>query len=283
MKKITFLFAALMLIVANNVKADSDIPANTYPSGDGILHYVMYDCSTEQIIQTLPEVDQTFTLAIDITGHAGLLSFINDWSLTSPGQKSIAMHLWAGDDSGKACDVRLMHIKGNIYGATINLKYLVGNAQANPVFPADFLAAYETPGTAFYFHAIVLGFGYGEAGEGLDWWNPGAHGTGGFGLLHVGTAPYTGAYASDKEFYGDDDTNNPYIFYQGASAGLAAPCTVIETGITSVSVDSPIVNHEYYNLQGAKLSRQPESGLFIDKAIKANGTSSATKISKLVK
>jgi hypothetical protein len=280
-KRFTLLFAALMLSVVY-AKADSDIVANAYTEGDGTLHYVMYDCATGQVIHTLPEVDQTFTLAVDITGHAGLLSFINDWTLTSTGQKSIALHLWSGPGDMYNGDVRLMHIGGNIYGATINLKYLVCNAQTNPVFPTDFIAGYQTAGEVFYFHAIVLGFGYGAAGEGIDWWNGGAHGTGGFGVLHVATAPYTGAYASDPIFYGDDNASNPYIFYEGVSAGLAAPCSST-SGITPVTVGSPVVGHEYYNLQGVKLSRQPESGLFIDKAIKANGASDATKVLKQLK
>jgi hypothetical protein len=281
MRKITLLFAALMLSVVY-AKADSDIVANAYTEGEGTLHYVMYDCATGQIIHTLPEVDQTFTLAVDITGHAGLLSFINEWTLTSTGQKSIALHLFSGPADMYAGDIRLMHMGGNIYGATINLKYLVCNAQANPVFPTEFLSTYEVPGDVFYFHAIVLGFGYGEAGEGIDWWNGGAHGTSGFGVLHVATAPYTGAYASDPLFYGDDNATNPYIFYGGISEGLAAPCSST-TGITPVTVDSKVIGHEYYNLQGVKLSVQPETGLFIDKAIKANGTSIATKVLKSLK
>ena len=282
MKKITLFFLSAMLLASFNVMADTDITANKYADGEGFLHYVMYNCTTNQIIQTLPEVDQTFTFAIDIAGTPGLEQFINNYTLTSPGEKSIAMHLWTGNGT-YACDVRLMHMAGTTYGATLNLKYLVGNAQANPVFPEAALAEFKTPGAVFYWHAIVLGFGYGAAGEGIDWWNPSAHGASGFGLLHVATAPYTGAHASDPIFYGDDNETNPYIFYQGASAGLAAPCSV-STAVKDIPMSaSPVIGHEYYNLQGGRLLEEPQSGLFIDKAIRADGSSLTTKSLKYIK
>ena len=288
MKKITFILVVLISLTVFIVKADTTadptytiLPANL----NGGIHYVMYDCAAGKIIQALPEVDQTFTLAVDVTGST-LMYFLNDWTLSSPGtDKSIALHLWAKDDQSKNCDVRLMHISGNIYGAKINLKYLVGNGNGETTaFPEDFLASYKTPGKVFYFDAAVFGFGYNTNTNviNIDWWDESAHGPGGFGLIHVATAPYTGAYASDPVFNGN--SNPAYIFTGtwGYTAGLAAPCSEFSTGITPATVDpdSPIVAHEYYNLQGVKLPKEPESGLFIDKAIKANGTSVVTKILK---
>ena len=282
MKKITLFFLSATLLASINVIADTNITANKYAEGEGILHYVMYDCGANQIVQTLPEVDQTFTFAIDISGTPGLEEFINNYTLTSAGEKSIAMHMWAGDGSYN-CDVRLMHMTGTLYGATLNLEYLVGNDQANPVFPSTFLTDFKTTGTIFYWHAIVLGFGYSEDDEGIDWWNPSAHGTSGFGVLHVATAPYTGAYDSDSIFYGDDNEINPYIFYEGASAGLAAPCSV-STAVKEIPMNaSPIIKHEYYNLQGGRLIEEPQNGLFIDKAVRVDGSNLTNKKLKFFK
>lgn len=53
-----------------------------------------------------------------------------------------------------------------------------------------------------------------------------------------------------------------------------------DSAIEDVMVDSKTVAVEYYNIQGQQLNAEPENGLFIKKAIKANGTVEATKVAK---
>jgi hypothetical protein len=273
MKKLSLLF--ILMAAFSFAFADVDLPANW----DVDHHHVVYDCSTGNFLTTAPEIDETFTFALDITGHAGLLYFMNDWALTSTGEKSIALHIYTGPSDMYACDFRLMHISGNIYGATINLKELVGNAQSNPMLPAEFLAEITQPGAENWFHAVVIGFGYGDAGEGIDWWNWAAHNgdnTGGFGSIHFATAPYTGTKTGEI-FYGDDNTENPYIFYGGVSAGLAAPCSIVSSVKEQIIDKGIIISTEYYDVMGRKVSKD-KTGLVIEKVIYSSGVVESNKI-----
>jgi hypothetical protein len=273
MKKI---FTILALVSVSALFAEVDLPANWVEDH----HNVVYDCSAGTFLATAPEIDQTFTFAIDITGHPGLQFFMNDYTLSSTGEKSIALHIYTGPGDTYACDFRLMHMGGNIYGATINFSHFIGNAQGSPMLPADFLATLTEPGAVNWFHAIVIGFGYGAAGEGIDWWNWAAHNgdvTGGFGTLHFATAPYTGTKTGEI-FYGDDDTENPYIFYQGESTGLAAPCSNVYASVQGQIFDKgTVVSVEYFDILGRKVSND-RKGLVIERVLYSSGKVENNKI-----
>ena len=66
--------------------------------------------------------------------------------------------------------------------------------------------------------------------------------------------------------------------------GYAAPCVDLHTDVkTPVDSNSPIVGYEYFNLLGGRLLIKPESGMYIQKAIRENGTSATTKVFKQLK
>lgn len=50
--------------------------------------------------------------------------------------------------------------------------------------------------------------------------------------------------------------------------------------VNGVESDAPVVSATYYNFQGQRLSSEPESGLYIIRAVKADGTVKATKVAK---
>lgn len=52
------------------------------------------------------------------------------------------------------------------------------------------------------------------------------------------------------------------------------------TGIGSVEADADVVASEYFDMMGRKLNAEPQSGLFIRKDLKADGTTVATKLAK---
>lgn len=52
------------------------------------------------------------------------------------------------------------------------------------------------------------------------------------------------------------------------------------SSVESVESDAPVVSATYYNFQGQRLSSEPESGMYIIRAVKADGTVKATKVAK---
>ncbi|MDR1973144.1 MAG: hypothetical protein LBQ31_00530 [Bacteroidales bacterium] len=282
MKKL-FLSATLLFAFAFIAKADHDVPANW--NAEGGYHSYVYDCQTGGIVSSLPQLDETFTFAVDITGDENLLKFINDWTPSVEGaQKSFAIHFW--NDLGNAGDARLMHIEGNIYGATINLKYLVANAGAAPVNPD--LSNYLLNDSVYWWHAVVVGFCYNESEAGIDWWKSGQTGEGGvrpdydFGVVHLRTAAYDGSHATDENFYADD-LEPVYPWYTETTAGMAAPCATaslepeaIET--VSLTTNATVVSREYFNVLGQKLSVPPVKGIYVERAKMSNGSVVSKKL-----
>ena len=217
------------------------------------------------------EVDEAFTFAVDITGTA-----LADWVKTPTNAdctRSIAINKWSGFGDFNGETNRLKHIKDNIYGTTWCF------TQMGTTFKVE---EATKPGEVTYFYMTIFGFEYTSENPTVDWWKLPTDINAVEGAAFR-SAPYTGTKTSVK-FFGNDYANEG--FWNMAVGGYAPTCAVIpadETGIHPVIVDSPVVNREYYNLLGVKLSKQPESGLFIEKAIKADGTSVATKVLKPLK
>ncbi|GHT76939.1 hypothetical protein AGMMS50262_16650 [Bacteroidia bacterium] len=268
MKKITLLVAAFVMVAfCANAQLNNPKDADGY-------YIVKWDCASEQFATSNNfEVDETFTFAIDVTGMA-LEEWLKETPAVAGATRSLALNKWTsfGDVSGDSH--RLKQIKGNIYGATWNFAQLATTMD---------VGAATTEGAETYVLGTVFGFEFTADSPGAAWWqNP----------IDIDplpedgqqpifrTLPYTGTKTSE-EFFNSDYPGLFDVAY-GNVKGYAPACAVT-TGIGSITVDSSIVGHEYYNIQGAKLSRQPESGLFIDKAIKADGSSVSTKILKTLK
>lgn len=93
------------------------------------------------------------------------------------------------------------------------------------------------------------------------------------------TLPYSGTKTS-AEFYSDDYEGGLFFSNNTPEKGYTLPCVVVTAIHDIIKSESPVIRNEYYNIQGAKLSREPERGMFIHRAIKADGTAESTKVIK---
>ena len=275
MKKF-FLLTASLFAFTFIAKADHDLAANW--NSEGGYHNYVYDCQAGEIVSSLPQLDETFTFAVDITGDEDLLKFINEWTPSVDGaEKSLALHFW--NDAGQAGDARLMHISGNLYGVTINLKYLVANGGSSPVYPD--LSNYLQNDSIYWWHALVVGFCYTGTEAGIDWWKANNTGADGlrpdydFGVIHIRTAAYDGSHAADENFWADD-FDPAYPWYTETTAGMAAPCSVSENNAAIETIktanNATVVSREYFNTLGQKLNRTPLKGMYIERAKMSNGS-----------
>jgi len=283
MKKITLLFATLLVVVIG-AKAQT---LNNPKDADG-YYIVKWDCNANNgqgnwAASNDFEVDENFVFAIDVTGTP-----FEDWVKETPtadgATRSIAINKWSNYGEINGLTNRLKPIRGNIYGATWNIAQM---GASGSTFDVESALGIDS---IVYVSGQVFGFEYTADNSGAGWWmwpdgvpeataiDPGT------GCIFK-TLPYTGTKTS-AEFYNDDypglfDTDSSI----GSQKGYAPSCAVIdeEQGIRPVTIDSPVVGHEYYNVLGIKLNREPVSGLFIDRATKADGTSVATKVLKPLK
>ncbi|MDR2684660.1 MAG: hypothetical protein LBB53_04690 [Prevotellaceae bacterium] len=267
MKKFTFLFAALVAVVFS-ANAQLANPVNT----DGEVYDVVWDCNDEEFKHDyLPQFDETFTFAVDVTGSALL-----EWVAAAPAgiTRSIGCKVYGWGETAPSADFkdaayRLTRIEGNIYGATWNLKQLTSSEAL--------ITDATTTGNAIYVKAVLFGYGYGiEDGEfkvGISWWSN-AYDIGGpadnAGAPIFRTAPYDGTHASDAAIrYTDGPLAS--AFGEGADGtGWANQC-FRTSAINEVPADANIVGYEYYNLQGMRLSAEPVEGLFIKISVLDNG------------
>jgi len=277
MKKFT-LFAMAVIISAFCATAQQTV--NNPKDAEG-FYIVKWDCANE-IFATANdfEVDETFTFAVDITGTPWVAWLAE--TPTNPGaSRSLALNKWTGfgDVSGDSHRLKPNPGKPNIYAATWNLAQLATTMD---------LAAATTQGARTYVFGQLFGFEYTSDNPGAGWWmwpssiavgsnvNPGTES----GAIFA-TLPYTGTKTSE-EFYNDDYDNE--LFGDAYPVKGYAPACAVITGIKDVlTSDIPIAKYEYYNLQGAKLAKEPEEGLFIVKAIRIDGSFSTKKILKPAK
>jgi hypothetical protein len=250
---------------------------NNPKDADG-YYIVKWNCTTGTWAASNDiEVDQTFVFAVDVTGTP-----FEAWLKATPtaagATRALAINKWTnfGDVSGGTN--RLKQIKGNIYGATWNIKQMATTMNVASATGKD---------SVVYVYGQVFGFEFTETNPGAGWWmwpseiaagtaiNPGT------GAIFK-TKPYTGNKTS-TEFFSDDVPGGLFFSNNTPEKGYTLPCA-IATGVSDqIKAQVPIVDHEYYNLQGVKLLRAPQQGLYIHKAIKADGTSITTKEAKSLK
>ena len=267
MKNFTFLIIAILTIVQG---ANAQTLNN--PKDSSGYYIVKWDCANSTWAASNDiEADETFTFAVDVTGTP-----FENWLKATPtaagSSRSLAINKWTnyGDVSGGTN--RLKQIKGNIYGATWNIIQIASTMNVTSATGIDSIV---------YIYGQVFGFEYTSTNPGAGWWMWPAEITAGTAIdpgtgSIFKTLPYTGTKTSD-EFFSDDFEGGLFLSNNTPEKGYTLPCAVV-TGISDISKpDSPVVGHEYYNLQGVKLSRKPERGVFIHKAIKADGSSVSTK------
>lgn len=267
MRKFTLLsFILLMFAMVSQSQT-----LNNPKDADG-YYIVKWNCATNTWAASNDvEADQTFVFAVDVTGTP-----FEAWLKATPtaggATRALAINKWTnyGDVSGGTN--RLKQIQGNIYGATWNIKQMATTMNVVNATSKDSIV---------YIYGQVFGFEFTATNPGAGWWmwpaeipagtaiNPGT------GAIFK-TKPYTGTKTS-AELFSDDYEGGLFFSNNTPEKGYTLPCVVI-TGVDKpLESNSPVIDHEYYNLQGVKLTRAPKSGLYIHKAIKADGTSVSTK------
>jgi len=273
MKKITLFIALLM---AWGISAQNATTLNNPKDVNGNVIY-QWDCTANTFAATNNyEIDQNVVFAVDVTGTP-----LESWLTQSPTGfiRDIAFSFWT--QWGGQVDGRFAQIKGNIYGATLNFKQLITSRQLQLTMlqgqvsgdPAVTNAL--TVGTITQIYGTVFGFSYSPTDatkDGNEWYTDAMN-----TVISTTTLPYTGTKTS-PEFY-----NSDYNFFYPESNtwdGYAPPCvTLVAQGLNNTYVsNSPIVAYEYYSILGGRLQLKPETGLFIQKAIREDGTSLTTKM-----
>ena len=270
MRKFTLLTISFILIVM----ASKSQTLNNPKDADG-YYIVKWDCTQNDWADSNNmEVDETFTFAVDVTGTP-----FEEWLKGTPtaagATRALAINKWTnyGDVSGGTN--RLKQINGNIYGATWNIAQMASTMDVGSATGID---------SVLYVYGQVFGYEYTADNPGAGWWmwpegvpeataiDPGT------GAIFR-TLPYTGTKTS-AEVWSDDYEGGLFFSNNTPEKGYTLPCSVI-TGISDpVKAEVRIVGHEYFNILGAKLPREPQSGLFIHRMIRADGTTKTVKILK---
>lgn len=250
------------------------------------------------------EIDENFVFAIDITGstvETFMKNFVDPFNPDAIPCVAYCARVTNPDiDKSGAGEIdgRLIKIKDNIYGATINL-YQAGVFQGKSLqfgYNRDTkeFAALQ-PGKEVWLAATSIFFAYtvdennDVVAEGISWYAANDQ------PIQFKTEAYTGTKHCDMFYKIDAEDCDPTgnWFYSGIrddDGGWGSPWTDLDelkaltttddAAIDDVTIDAETIAVEYYNIQGQKLNAAPENGLYIQKAIKADGT---VKASKLVK
>ncbi|MDR2058151.1 MAG: hypothetical protein LBP83_07735 [Dysgonamonadaceae bacterium] len=267
MKKVTL---SLVVLFLGALSANAQSLAN--PNGSDGKQTFIWD-SAKGAFSTGPsnaiEIDQVFTFAVDVAGTT-----LADWLAATPPAgctRSVGFVFNTNfAENITNFDGRMAHIQGTVYGMDVALSsYANGRSEATggQYFPAD---AFASGGITSYTVSI---FGYSED----EWWQNDLH-----GLVTFESAPYTGTKAAAEFYYSDYEAPTPtwpdeaYIAAPG-TASLDPDVNPTLTSIRQIVSDSPVVAYEYYSITGMKLREMPVEGAYIQKAIKADGTSIVTK------
>ncbi len=275
MRNFTYLLFAVLLACPGTVAMAQNL---NNPKDAGGYYIVKWDCAKSSFaVSNNLEADETFTFAVDVTGTP-----FENWLKATPtaagATRSLAINKWTnfGDVSGGTN--RLKKITGNVYGATWNVIQMASTMNVTKATGID---------SVVYIYGQVFGFEYTATNPGAGWWmwppevpvatqiNPGPGAI--FKFL-----PYTGTKKS-PELYSDDYEGGLFFSNNTPEKGYTLPCMVPTSALTIENPDSPVIRLEFYTIHGARLSLEPSRGMYVRKAIKADGTSESTKIFKIRK
>jgi hypothetical protein len=239
---------------------------------DGAGHYIVkWDCSENAFADTNDfEADETFIFAVDVTGTAWE-QWLNETPTAAGATRALAINKWTnwGDVSGGTN--RLKQISGNIYGATWNIAQIAtAEALINNSVMVD---------SVVYIYGQVFGYEFTDENPGANWWmwpesipggtaiDPGA----GTGAIFK-TLPYTGTKTSE-EFWSDAYVGGLFFSNNTPEKGYTVPCAELITSVPEIVIpDAKVIGHEYYNIMGQRLPKEPLKGFYFDKMLKDDGT-----------
>lgn len=106
-----------------------------------------------------------------------------------------------------------------------------------------------------------------------------------YGLNFVFGSGMTNGYAIRGSYTGDiimHNTPDQWLTMTTLPAVGNVDANVLnrDTAVEAVESDAPVVSKAFYNFQGQRLSSEPESGMYIIRAVKADGTVKSTKVAK---
>jgi hypothetical protein len=213
------------------------------------------------------EADETFTFAIDVTGTP-FAEWLTQTPTAAGATRALAINKWTnfGDVSGGTN--RLKQISTNIFGATWNIIQMASTMNVASAKGID---------SVIYVYGQVFGYEFTNDNPGAGWWlwpagvtvataiDPGT------GSIFR-TLPYTGTKTSE-EFYSEDFVGGLFFSNNAPEKGYTLPCPQALSDIPEfLNSDADIIGHEYYNILGERLQEKPQTGLYLHKMLKANGT-----------
>ncbi|MBE0652716.1 MAG: hypothetical protein IH594_02895 [Bacteroidales bacterium] len=271
MKKSTFLAAFLLMTAA----ISNSQTLNNPKDADG-YYIVKWDCSKDSFAAANDfEADETFTFAVDVTGTPWE-NWLKETPTAAGATRALAINKWTnyGDVSGGTN--RLKQIKENVFGATWNIIQMASTMNVASATGVD---------SVVYIYGQVFGFEFTADNAGAGWWMwppeiPAATaidpGTGAI----LRTLPYTGTKTSD-ELWSDDYEGGLFFSNNQPEKGYTLPCA-LSTDIPEVFKSEPgIIGHEYYDIVGKRLPREPLHGFYIHRILKSDGTSVVVKEFKI--
>jgi hypothetical protein len=246
------------------------------PKDGAGLYIVKWDCEEGAFADTNDfEADETFIFAVDVTGTAWE-QWLSETPTAAGATRALAINKWTnfGDVSGGTN--RLKQISGNIYGATWNITQMAtADGLKNNSVMAD---------SVVYVYGQVFGFEFTEANPGAGWWmwpesvpvgtniDPEA----GTGAIFK-TLPYTGTKTGD-EFWSDQYVGGLFFSNNTREKGYTVPCAQLIVSVTDINkTDAKVIGHEYYNVMGQRLPKEPLEGIYFDKMLKDDGTFEVVK------
>lgn len=273
MKKFTLLTALLFMIagISNSQTLNN-------PTDEDGYYIVKWDCSQNGFAASNDfEADETFTFAVDVTGTPWV-----DWLKETPtatgATRALAINKWTnyGDVSGGTN--RLKQVEENVYAATWNIVQMASNMNVVSATGID---------SVVYIYGQVFGYEYTEDNPGAGWWmwpegieaataiDPGT------GAIFR-TLPYTGEKTS-PEIWSDDHEGGLFFSNNQPEKGYTLPCPDSATGINElIGADPQVIGHEYFDILGKRLLKEPSQGLYIHRILKADGTSEVVKKYKII-
>ena len=301
----TTLLAALALasagLTASAQTSDYKVAFNNPLDEDGFM-IVKYDLEKDAFAASNDwEIDETFVFAIDVTGtplETALSTASRNPAVLGRG---VAYDLYTTNlvlegEQGSNIDGRLMHIKGNIYGMTLNFfqQSVSRYKDAGLVPNADFTDyACLADGQVVEFDGNIFGFGWAADNPGAEWWDAVAAPIQGQSRFRC--APYTGTKTSPEYTFGDivDASECPFEGLDAGAyhsmcdnwGGYARPtaadyeAATAAAGIDGVlATDATVVSTEYYDLTGRRLSAPAEKAVTICRDLLSDGRTSVKKI-----
>lgn len=296
MKKIYTAIAAAAVVALGANAVTFNNPTEVV---DGETYYIVkWDPEKKAFAESNDwEFDETIIFAVDIKG-----SGLEDWvAETSRNEnvlaRGIAYNFWptngpeGATDNG--IDGRLFQIEGTVYGMTVNFfQQYTSRFRDSGLWPSEDYSTYKatTEGEVVTLNSEIFGFGWSASNPGEEWYQQASNGEFAFRC-----ASYTGTKTSPEFSYADFVAEDECPF-EGLDAGaFHSMCdawggyttpdhyndAIAGSGVADIAAsNAEVVASEYYNIQGQRLNAAPAKGLYIVKAIKADGSAVVTKAVK---